>query len=108
MKSIAKTPLWFVQSADDPIVTADVHTLANYRRLKELGATDVHITCFDHIEDETGRYHDKFGQPQRYIGHFAWIPAYHDTVKTELDGTNVLVGGAPVTLWQWVGLHQLT
>ncbi len=108
MKSIATTPLWFVQSADDPIVTADVHTLANYRRLKELGATDVHITCFDHIEDETGRYHDKFGQPQRYIGHFAWIPAYHDTVKTELDGTNVLVGGAPVTLWQWVGLHRLT
>jgi predicted peptidase len=59
MASIAKTPLWFVQSADDPIVTAQDHALADYRKLKELGAKDVHITCFDHIQDETGRYHDR-------------------------------------------------
>lgn len=107
MKAIAQTPLWFVQSADDPIVTAQDHALADYKKLKELGAEDVHITCFDHIQDETGRYHDKNGEPQRYIGHFVWIPAYHDFVKTELDGTNVLVDGTPVTLWQWVGLHHL-
>jgi hypothetical protein len=36
-----------------------------------------------------------------------WINVYHDTPKTEIDGTNVLVDGRPVTLWQWVGTHSL-
>lgn len=107
MKAIAQTPLWFVQSADDPLVDAKTHALADYRKLKELGAQDVHITCYDHLEDETGRYRDEYGQPVRYIGHFVWINVYHDTVKTELDSTNVLMDGTPVTLWQWVGLHHL-
>lgn len=106
-EAIAKTPLWFVQSADDPIVTADDHALADYAHLKRIGAEDVHITCYDHLEDETGRYRDELGQPVRYVGHFVWINAYHDTVKTELDGTNVLMDGRPVTLWEWVGRHSL-
>lgn len=106
-KAMAKTPLWFVQAADDPLVDAETHALADYRHLKRIGAKDVHVTCYDHIEDETGRYKDKYGQPQRYVGHFIWINAYHDTVKTELDGTNVLMDGRPVTLWEWVGRHSL-
>ncbi len=68
---LPRRPLWFVQSADD-LVTADIHTLANYRDSKRSSIqTCISPTSTSHIEDETGRYHDKFGQPQRYIGHFA-------------------------------------
>lgn len=105
--AIAKTPLWLVQVDDDPLVSARRGPLATYWHLHELGAKDVHLTYYDHIEDETGVYHDEDGRPQRYIGHLVWINVYHDTPKTEIDGTNVLVDGRPVTLWQWVGTHSL-
>lgn len=105
-KSIAQTPLWFVHVDDDPLVNARRTALPSYWHLKRLGAEDVHLTYYDHIEDETGTYHDEDGRPRRYIGHLVWINVYHDTVKTEVDGTNVLVDGRPVTLWQWVGTHR--
>lgn len=107
LATIAKTPLWLVQVDDDPLVDAQRGPLATYWHLRKTGAEDVHLTYYDHIEDETGVYHDEDGHPQRYIGHLVWINVYHDTPKTEIDGTNVLVNGRPVTLWQWVGTHSL-
>ena len=104
--AMARTPLWFVQVDDDPIVGAEEHVRATLPHLFAAGATDVHVTYYDHIADETGVYRDEDGRPLRYIGHLVWINVYHDTVRTDLDGTNVLWDGFPVTLWQWVGKHR--
>ena len=107
LAALARTPLWFVHADDDPLVKARATALPTYWHLKALGNEDVHLTYYDHVEDETGAYHDEDGRPTRYIGHFVWIGVYHDGPKTDVDGTNVLVDGRPVTLWQWVGEHSL-
>lgn len=107
LASLARTPLWFVHADDDPLVRADATALPTYWHLRAMGNEDVHLTYYNHIEDETGAYHDEDGRPTRYSGHFAWIDVYHDGPKTDIDGTNVLLDGRPVTLWQWVGGHAL-
>jgi len=104
--AMAETPLWFVQVDDDALVSPADHVMATLPRLLAAGATDTHVTYYDHITDETGEYHDEDGRPVSYNGHLVWINVYHDTVRTELDGTNVLRDGFPVTLWQWVGRHR--
>ena len=106
MASMATTPIWFIQVDDDPLVPPESHLKSFWDRLLAAGAADAHATYYDTIADETGVYRDEDGRPVRYIGHLVWINVYHDTVKTELDGTNVLWDGFPVTLWQWVGAHQ--
>jgi len=104
--AMATTPLWFVQVDDDALVNPADHVMATLPRLLAAGATDTHVTYYDRIADETGEYHDENGRPLSYNGHLVWINVYHDTVRTELDGTNVLWDGFPVTLWQWVGRHR--
>ena len=104
--AMAKTPIWFVQVDDDPLVTAENHLKALWPRLQAADPVEAHATYYDTIADETGVYHDEDGRPTRYMGHVVWINVYHDTVKTELDGTNVMWEGFPVTLWQWVGRHS--
>lgn len=104
--ALTSTPLWLVHSANDPFVSPQLTSLATYQHLKSLGDPDVHLTYFDHLEDETLVYREPDGRPLRYLGHFAWIKAYHDAVCTEVDGSRVLFNGEPVTLWQWVGKHE--
>lgn len=104
-EALAGTPMWWVQADDDPLVAPSTHIKSAWPHLLAAGAQDLHATYYDHIEDETGAYHDEDGRPNRYIGHLIWINVYHDTIKTDLDGSLVLHDGFPVTLWQWVGLH---
>ncbi|MGN0287599.1 MAG: prolyl oligopeptidase family serine peptidase [Atopobiaceae bacterium] len=104
---MSQTPLWMVHSADDPIVNPVATSLPTYAHLQRIGAADVHLTYFDHLEDETLTYRDGQGRPLRYLGHFVWVKAYHDAVSTELDGTRVMWDGEPVTLWRWLGKHHL-
>lgn len=104
---LAATPLWFVHADDDPLVRPQETALPTYWHLRDLGARDLHLTYYDHLEDETGVYRDEDGRPMRYLGHFAWVGVYHDGPTTDIDGTHVLVDGRPVTLWQWVGAHSL-
>ncbi len=96
--AMAKTPMWWVQSDDDPIVPVDTHFQPSWKRLVAAGAEDLHATYYDHIEDADGN---------RLIGHFVWVQAYNDEPKTDLDGSLVRWNGFPVTLWQWVGKHSL-
>lgn len=105
--AMAKTPIWWVQVDDDPLVDSASHVKAAWPRLLASGAEDAHLTYYDHIEDETGIYRDEDGRPARYIGHLVWINVYHDSCKTDLDGSLVLHDGFPVTLWQWMGRHSL-
>lgn len=95
---MARTPSWWVQVDDDPLVKPDSHLWPSWTRLVEAGAEDVHVTYYDHIVGENG---------ERLIGHFVWINVYKDEPRTDLDGSLVIYEGRPVTLWQWVGKHRL-
>ena len=96
--AMAKTPMWWVQSDDDPIVPVATHFKPSWERLVKAGAQDLHATYFDHIVDANGA---------PLIGHFVWVQAYNDEPKTDLDGSLVCWDGFPVTLWQWVGKHSM-
>ena len=98
--AIARTPLWLVHSMDDFIVDARQTALPLHRRLAEAGA-EVHFTCYDHVEDMTGRYKDEQGNPRQSFGHGVWIHVFNDFCRTELDGRNVLLDGEPVSIWEW-------
>jgi len=97
--AMARTPQWWVQVSDDPIVRPETHLIAAWPKLKAAGAAELHATYYDHIEDAAGKH---------LIGHFVWVQAYHDDPRTDLDGSLVLgKDGFPVTLWQWVGQQRL-
>lgn len=66
----------------------------------------MHFTCYDHVEDMTGRYKDEQGNPRRSFGHGVWIHVFNDFCCTELDGRNVLLDGEPVSIWEWAA-HQV-
>lgn len=97
-EAMAKTPTWWVQADDDPIVQPVTHLWPAWRRLKAAGAQDAHVTYYDHIYDAGGN---------RLIGHFVWVQVYNDEPRTDLDGSLVTWEGFPVTVWQWLGKHSL-
>jgi predicted peptidase len=97
--AMARTPQWWVQVSDDPIVRPETHLKAAWPQLQAAGAKELHATYYDHIEDAEGKH---------LIGHFVWIQAYNDDPRTDLDGSLVRsADGFPVTLWQWVGQQRL-
>lgn len=100
VEAIARTPLWLVHSRDDFIVDATQTVFPLCRRLSSVGA-EVHLTCYEHVYDMTGRYKDASGNPRRTFGHGVWIHVFNDFCNTELDGRRVLVDGEPVTIWEW-------
>lgn len=97
-EAMAKTPTWWVQADDDPVVQPNTHLWPAWKRLMAADAKDAHVTYYDHIYDEHG---------ERLIGHFVWVQVYNDEPRTDLDGSLVCWDDFPVTIWQWLGRHSL-
>lgn len=104
VRAMATTPLWMVHSKGDELVDPRDTSLPLYAKLREAGA-NVHLTYFDHVEDLTGVYHEPDGRPKQTFNHGVWIHVYNDFCRTDLDGTNVILDGEPVGLWEWAA-HQ--
>ncbi len=85
-------PLYFIYSADDPIVVPEYHEIPTIERLKQAGAADLHVFAADKVVDTSGRYKDKDGNPYRYMGHLSWI--CFDNNETD-DGTGL-------SAWEWI------
>lgn len=100
VQALARTPLWFVHSKGDELVDPADTALPLYWRLREREA-EVHMTYFDHVEDLTGVYREADGSPKKTFNHGVWIHVYNDFCHTDLNGTNVLVDGEPVGVWEW-------
>ena len=64
-------------------------------RLKNLGATNLHVATFDSVIDTSGKYNDlNDGDPYQYNGHWSWI--YFDNNEADCDEHGEKV-------WQWIG-----
>lgn len=98
--ALAQTPLWFAHSKGDELVDPHETVLPLYHALDDAGAT-VHLTYFDHVEDLTGVYREPDGSPKKTFNHGVWINVFNDFCRTELDGTNVMLDGEPVGMWEW-------
>lgn len=106
IENIKNIPIWFTHAANDPVVRPEATILPTYRRLREAGGKQIHASYFDKIVDQTGLFKNEQGLPYEYMGHFSWIHTYNDFCTNDLDGTRVMVSGAPVTLWQWLGMQS--
>lgn len=103
LESIKHIPIWFAHAKPDELVPPRETSLPTYHRLKAAGAENVHFTYYLYMQDLTGRYKDAFGQPVRMFNHAVWVHVFNDECHTELDGSAVLSGGEPVSIWEWLG-----
>lgn len=119
--AIKDTPIWFTHAATDAVVTIyegrhgndfmtyipsrdeagnlipiEEHSNALYHALLEAGATNIHYSLFDKVEDTSGRYFKTDGvTPYEYMGHWSWIYTLNNECAEEIDGREV-------SLFEWL------
>lgn len=93
IKKLAKVPLYFIYSKDDPIVIPSQYEEPTINRLKKAGCKDLHVFTSESVIDTSGLYKDNLGDPYKYSGHLSWI--YFDNNETD-DGTGL-------SAWEWLG-----
>ncbi|OUM60517.1 hypothetical protein PIROE2DRAFT_13713 [Piromyces sp. E2] len=75
--------IWFLQSEDDTTVNPLSSTIPAYYRLLKAGAKNVHFTLTDKVVGED--------DPEaKYMGHYSWVYAFNDNVKTQFDNAKAL------------------
>ena len=102
LSTIADLPIWFVHCKHDELVPPRETAVPTYNRLKSVGATNVHFTYYEYLYDFTGRYKDEYGAPVKWFNHAVWNNCLANECHTDMDGSNVLVDGEAVTIWEWV------
>ncbi len=100
--------IWFLQSADDTTVDPKATTIPTFYRLLEAGAENVHFTLTANVRgaDDPTAY---------YMGHFSWVYAFNDSVKTEFDNSAVTsqsyISAAncnvEADMWDWIAEQTL-
>jgi predicted peptidase len=86
---IRSMPIWFVNSASDPVVPAPQNSLGTYDRLVKLEAPQVYYSYPRDIHDKSGRYLKKDGSPHRYSGHSSWIYVYNNWLTQYINGKEI-------------------
>ncbi|MCR4951886.1 MAG: prolyl oligopeptidase family serine peptidase [Solobacterium sp.] len=105
-KNLKDVGIWFVNAEDDPLVPPDGLCIPTYFKLKAAGNDNVHVSLFEHIIDQSGLFKDEKGMPYKYVGHFSWVHVYNDFVQYDIDGSQVMYEGRPVTLFRWLGRQR--
>ena len=104
LQKIKDTPVWFVHaSADDTTPAADT-VIPLHKRLLEAGATNVHLSLYDHVTDITGVFG---GDGYRYNGHFSWVYLHANHCRLDADGKPVMLDGRPTTIMEWLATQRL-
>jgi predicted peptidase len=99
IKEIKNVPIWFVHSKDDQTTKPDETVVPLYKRLKDVGARNVVFSYYDNVTDITGFFG---GEDFHYNGHWSWIYSHANTARTDLDGSQVMMDGKPVTIMEWL------
>ncbi|MCD8027303.1 MAG: hypothetical protein LUF02_01265 [Erysipelotrichaceae bacterium] len=95
---IKDLPMYFVYSKDDNVVDPTSHEIPTIKRLKNIGATDLHVSVSENVVDTTGQYFDEKHQPLQYMGHWSWI--YFDN--------NACLGEDNMKVWEFMASRMLT
>lgn len=82
--------IWFLLSEQDNTLKPANYTLPLYKRLLNAGATNVHLTYEKNVKGtDDPNPNPGYGQAGFYDGHWSWIYAFNDQVKTEMDVTKI-------------------
>ncbi|MDE6505200.1 MAG: prolyl oligopeptidase family serine peptidase [Clostridia bacterium] len=103
--------IWFLLSEADNTLKPDMYTIPLYYRLLQAGAENVHLTYKKNVTGvDDPNPSSGWGTPGYYDGHWSWIYAFNDDVKTEIDNTKVQ-SQADLTpenctkegnMWEWI------
>ena len=102
--SIKDVPMWFIHSADDGTTVPEQTVLPLYKRLRQAGASNTHLSYYDRVVDLTGIYG---GEDFHYFGHASWIYSHNNHCRLDYDGSTVKVNGRPVSLMEWLAAQKL-
>lgn len=92
--SICHIPIWMLHAMTDSVVNPEETSVPTYKRLKNAGAADVHLT---YIDDRP---------PFKMVNHGCWTLGLADKENYDFDGQPVLLNGKAVTRFQWLASHS--
>ncbi|MDE5728787.1 MAG: hypothetical protein K2I20_01265 [Clostridia bacterium] len=103
IENIKDYNIWFLFSADDPTVAPDKFVRPTYDRLLKAGAQNCNLTVTEHVVG-------KDSEGTRYDGHWSWIYAFNDDVKTKVDNSkinsvnDIVPANCTVqaNMWEWI------
>ncbi len=107
--------MWFLLSEADNTLKPSMYTIPLYDRLVTAGAQNMHLTYLKNVpgvddpEPSAG-----WGTKGFYDGHWSWINAFNDDVKTEMDMTKVnsIADLKPENctktgnMWEWIAAQE--
>lgn len=107
IQKLKDLPMWFIHAANDTTVNPENFTLATYKRLKDAGAKDVHLSYFVDVRGTDGN-----PQGNNYQGHYSWIYIFRDEVALDQKDPNNIkapsteavkdANGNTVNLFDWM------
>ena len=87
IEGIKDLPMYFVWSDDDTTVDPTTHEIPTTNRLKDAGASNLHISTTEHVIDTSGAFdYLNDGNPYEYAGHWSWIYFDNDECEGDDDG----------------------
>lgn len=107
--------MWFLLSEKDNTLKPDKYTLPLYYRLLQKGAENIHLTYKPNVTGvDDPNPSSGWGTPGFYDGHWSWIYAFNDDVKTEIDNSKVTsqndLTAANCTkagnMWEWIAAQK--
>jgi predicted peptidase len=101
--SLKDVPIWFIHAADDGTTVPEETALPFYKRLKDAGAKNVHLSFYEHVTDVTGFFG---GENYLYPGHWSWVYLHANKCRNDFDGSPVKIGGRPVTIMEWTAAQS--
>lgn len=91
--AIKDLPMYFIYSCDDTTIDPKLHEIPTIERLKNVNATDIHVSSSEHVIDLSGKYKTKDGAPYQYMGHWSWIYFYNNDCHCDK---------CDITIWKWI------
>lgn len=93
--------VWFVCAENDTTLPVANYTVPTYYRYLQAGANNMHLTLKSGVAGADG---------DEYIGHFVWVSAFNDDIKTQIDSQSVTALGDLIpanctksgNMWQWL------
>ncbi len=86
IEDIKDIPMYFIYSEDDPSVDPSVFEEVTISRLKDAGASNLHVCSPEHVVDTSNTYNIlNNGEQYQYNGHWSWIYFYNNEADCD-DG----------------------
>ena len=106
LKKIVNMPIWFTYAKTDTTLDPKIYSEPTIKRLKKMGAGNIHVSAYKDVHDTTGRFYGVEGNPTvlsdtktsvpyEYSGHWSWI--YYDNNKNHEGWLNC---------WKWMSRQR--